>query len=236
MSTQIIEIASWKIISEFIRRYAGKFKVIETHPCSGQYDCLSIYDYAEKHIMDLNRSGSLHIWSKVNEGKKSKGGPIDSYPGIWEDFVLKCHPKEVLDKICRKIGLDCNVTLPPSSPEILSYRFISVFMNHTVFGLDRWECRNGYLDSSGYSSGIVEDFTAFPQAKERLRVNEKHDILNNPAYRFWFIKKNGMPKLCLETTGTAWDANGKHHNLSHLYQKNRKISEVVFEVAKKLLP
>ncbi len=236
MNRQLIEIISWRIISEFIRRYPGKFNIIETHPCSGQYDCLSIYDYSQKHILDLNRGGSLHIWSKVNGRENSNGGPIESYPGVWEDFVIKSNPKEVLDLICRKADLDCNVILPPSSPEILSYRFISVFMNHTVFGMDKWECRNGYLDSSGYSSGVLNDFDLFPPAKERLRINEKNDILNNPAYRFWFIKKNSASKLCLETNGTVWDENGKEYNLSNLYKKNRKITEVVYDVAKKLLP
>jgi hypothetical protein len=236
MNRQIKEVVSWRIISEFIRRYSGKFTVIETHPCSGQYDCLSIYDYSQKHIIDLNRGGSLHICSKVNCRENSNGGPIESYPGVWEDFVIKSNPKDVLDLICRKAGLDCNVTLPPSNPEILSYRFISTFLNHTVFGLDKWECRNGCLDSSGYSSGIVDDFNSFLPAKERLRVNEKHDILSYPAYRFWFIKKNGSPKLCLETKGTVWDENGKEYNLSNLYKKNRRITEVVYHVAKELLP
>jgi hypothetical protein len=236
MNRQIIEIISWRIISEFMRRYAGKFTVIETHPCSGQYDCLSIYDYSQRHILDLNRGGSLHIWSKVNENKKANGGPIDSYPDIWKDFVFEPNPKEILDLICRKAGLNCNITLPPSTPEILSYRFISGFMNQTVFGMDQWECRNGYYDSSGYGTGIINDFDLFPPAKERLRVSEQRDILNIPAYRFWFIQKKGKSKLCLETNGTVWNKKGKAHDLFHLYQKNRRISGVVYEVAKDLLP
>lgn len=236
MNRHTIEIASWKIVSEFMRRYSGNFKIIETHPCSGQYDCLSVYDYSERHIMDFNRGGSLHIWSKANDKKKSNSGPIDSYPEIWEDFISKSNPKKVLDKVCRMAGLDCNVHLPSSSPEILTYRFISTILNQTIFSLDKWECRNGYLDSSGYSHGILIDFDKFPKAKERARINEKSDILNNPAYRFWFIKQNDDPKLCLETNGTVWDKNGQEYDLSQLYKKNRKISEVVYKITNNLLP
>ena len=39
---QLIEIASWRIVSELYRRHPGKFKIIETHPGGGQYDCLSL--------------------------------------------------------------------------------------------------------------------------------------------------------------------------------------------------
>ena len=235
MNRQLIEIASWKIVSEFMRRYSKKFKIIETHPCSGQYDCLSVYDYSEKHIMDFNRGGSLHIFSKVNERKAPNKGVIDSNPKIWEDFIFSSNPKNVLDKICRMIELDYNVTLPPSSPEILTYRFISHFMTQTLFGLEKWECRSGYLDSSGYSFGISKDFELFPLAMERVRIKEKNDILQNPAYRFWFIKKKNAPKLCLETNGTIWDKHGQEYCLSTLYKKNRKIYEVVCKVASEFL-
>ncbi len=44
VNQQLVEIASWRIVSELIRRHPEKFTVIETHPGGVQYDCLTLYD------------------------------------------------------------------------------------------------------------------------------------------------------------------------------------------------
>ncbi len=48
VNKQLTEIASWRIVSELIRRHPEKFTVIETHPGGGQYDCLSPYSMQTK--------------------------------------------------------------------------------------------------------------------------------------------------------------------------------------------
>jgi len=61
MNRQLVEIASWRIVSELMRRYPRKFHVIETHPCSGQYDCLALYTPDGTHVADFNRGGRFRI-------------------------------------------------------------------------------------------------------------------------------------------------------------------------------
>ena len=42
---QITAAVAWQIIYQIMRRYHHKYslRILETHPCSGQYDCLSVY-------------------------------------------------------------------------------------------------------------------------------------------------------------------------------------------------
>lgn len=62
-----------------------------------------------------------------------------------------------------------------------------------------------------------------PTAQERLRVTLANDLLGQPSYRFWFLRKNGKPIVCLETSGFVWIRNeAKTHDLMDLYNKNNR--------------
>ena len=210
MNGQMSEIARWRIISELYRRHPGAFRVIETHPCSGQYDCLSLYE--EKtfhHVADFNISGNMHVW---------KDGQSESLQ--WDRVVDD--PQSTLDHVCDKLRLPSVNKLPPSTPTTLVYRFIATFLTHATLGIHEWQCRNGMFDTSGYGGGVVQDFAHFPLAQERLRIRIDQDRLD-PAYRFWFIRKNGFPLICLETTGLVWVQDAPQAiDLMDLYNKNHR--------------
>lgn len=226
MNRQLTEVASWRIVSELLRRFPGKFQVIETHPGGGMYDCLSIFSNA-RHVADFNRAGSFHVFDS-----SSGQSPLDIWHLLAEEDI-----KDVLDLVCRSLELKAPAKLPPSTPAVIVYRFIAAFLGHSVFGKDEWECRNGYFDSSGMTEcSINSAFELFPEAKDRARVSLPSDLLQIPAYRFWFIKKNGNPVICLETTGLAWNTKGQTFNLNELYKIDKKIWPVVWAVAGHLLP
>ena len=145
INAQLIEIASWRIVSELLRRYPGRFILIETHPGGGQYDCLAIYTKDLKHIADFNRVGSFHIFERL-DGKQVTQEPMD----IWLALITEKRPQKILDEICTNLGLLIPKRVPSSTPEIITYRFIAAFLAGTAFGRDKWECRNGMLDSSGF--------------------------------------------------------------------------------------
>ncbi len=226
MNTQLNEIASWRIVCELFRRFPGKFQVIETHPGGGMYDCLSIFCNS-RHVADFNRAGSFHVFD-------SKGGqpPIDIWRSLAEENI-----QDVLDQVCRSLNLQSPTKLPPSTPEVIVYRLIAAFLGHSAFGKESWECRNGYFDTAGMEeSGVNPAFNLFPHAKERIRVTLSSDLFQTPAYRFWFIKKNGKPVICLETTGAAWNSEGLSFDINSLYKKEKRIWPVVWTVAGNLLP
>ena len=120
----------------------------------------------------------------------------------------------------------------------MAYRVISAFLAHAMFGRVNWECRNGYLDSSGMSGGRRDElFEHFPSARQRLAVRQAGDMLDIPAYRFWFLMRNDQPLLAIEATnGTAWDTSGRETDLFARYRRHRRIWPVVWGVASHLLP
>lgn len=221
MHNQLTEVASWRIVSELLRRFPGEFQVIETHPGGGMYDCLSLFR-DNQHIADFNRVGSFHVFNSTSDHP-----PLDIWRALADEDIQK-----VLDQICRNLELQVPAKLPSSTPDVIVYRFIAAFLGHSAFGKEKWECRNGYFDSSGYEdSGPSKSFDMFPAAQDRTRVNFENDLLRTPAYRFWFIKKNGKPVICLETTGTAWSTEGLSFDLTALYKKEKKIWPLVWAVA-----
>jgi hypothetical protein len=230
MNSQVIEIASWRVVSELHRRYPTKFTVIETHPCSGQYDCLSLFDAEQRHIADFNRKGRLHVFNTFDQSQ-----PPESFD-IWSEILSINDVKETLDKISTMLRLSIPPKLPPSTPTTLAYRFIAEFLTHSAFGIHRWECRNGVFDTSGYGSGVASAFEHFAKAQMRLRIKLPNDVLGEPAYRFWFIYKNKTPVLCFETNGTVWNRNGTEFKLADLYSNKHLIWDVVMEIAGDLLP
>lgn len=226
MNTQLIEIASWQIVSEIQRRYSGKFKVIETHPGGGQYDCLSLFDNKLGHIADINRNGRFHVFRRFDDMPLPE--PLD----LWKEMFDSPNPKLILDEICHGIGLHIPRKLPPGNPTVLVYRFIAHFLKYSVLGIDKWECRNGFFDTSGYGGGLVADFQFFPEAQERLQISLPNDISNEPAYRFWFLRKDDIPVICLETNGLCWTKSRKSYELMKLYQQNsRHIWPLIGEIA-----
>lgn len=235
MNAQLIEIASWRLVSELHRRYPEKFKIIETHPGGGIYDCLTLIealiDRKQRHIADFNRVGRFHVFNRFDD--KEPKEPFH----IWPEMLRSDNPIAILDRVSDLLGLQVPSTLPSSTPTTLVYRFISAFLNHFTFGKDKWECRNGYFDSSDIlGSYEVSDFEYFSLAQQRLRSVFPDDVLEQPAYRFWFLRKDEKPMLCLETTGVVWNLKGASFNLIDLYKKSNRIWPVVYEVAGDYLP
>lgn len=226
MNIQLAEIASWRLVSELFRRYPGKFSLIETHPGGGQYDCLTLLSN-QQHIADFNRIGTFHVT------ENSSGEPsID----IWR-LMAEENVQEALDQVCRRLGLAIPTQIPSSTPEVITYRFVAEFLSHSVFGKARWECRNGYFDSSGMDgSGVSLAFDQFPEVQDRLRVSMPSDVLQTPAYRFWFLLKDDNPVACIETTGTAWIKGGQYFDLAALYKKEKRIWPIISAVIGHMLP
>jgi hypothetical protein len=234
-SRQIIEAASWRLVAELVRRYPDRFTVIETHPGGGTYDCLTLLDQDKAsglHRIDLNRVGSVFVWPR---GSRS-GEWV--WKGCWSEMVATSDPRELLDRLSEHAGLMPVTRLPPAAPAVVAYRVISAFMAHAVFGRVGWECRNGYLDSSGMSGGLRDEmFEHFPLARQRLAIREADDVLDIPAYRFWFLNREDQPFLAVEAkNGIAWDTSGRETDLFARYRRYHRIWPVVWSVAGHLLP
>ena len=229
------EMLSWRLLTETVRRAPLRLRILEMHPGGGQYDCLSLYTVEQEEVAHLNRLGSFTTWATLRE----KGiGPAsaDSWD-IWSDVHTEVTPVELVDGICSRIGLPVPRKLPSSNAPILVYRFIAELLSWTPCRPQTWECRSGYLDTSGWGGGRRESlFEAFPATQRHLDRRQESDLLGEPAYRFWFILRDGEPVLCLETTGLVWNLNGDSIEIVDEYRKVKRLWPLIFKMADHLLP
>ena len=234
VNRQLEEILSWRFVTEILRRFPSKFSIIEAHPCSGQYDCLvlSPKDRVEFAI-DVNRGGgSVH----VHQSALGIGDDTLLYSD-WLENMLGDNPVSFLDKISRDARLEIPHKLPLSTPEVITYRFISEFLTHSIGRLEKWECRNGYFDSSMYSAVNQGWFSSFPKLRDYTEVRDlEWSSDESYAYNFWFLLKNGTPMLCLDTKGKAYDLDNNTFDLAAIYKESRRIWDVIFKVSGGLLP
>ena len=111
------------------------------------------------------------------------------------------------------------------------------FLTHTVGRLERWECRNGFCDTSGYGGGKRELwFKCF------LGISTEHSprgLANGrleSAFGYWFILKNDEPVICLDTDSRLYKLGGEVHDLMASYGRHKRVWPVIVETALELLP
>ena len=228
-SRAIGQVASWRLAAEIVRRYPGRFFVIEMHPGGGTYDCIGLISRNENlhpYSIVLNLGGTIAI--SVDglgyEGSQSQAA---------RELMATENPVATLDKLCGDAGLPAE-GLPPLTREAVAYRVIVAFLTHAIFAKFKWECRNGYDDSSGMSGGGRRDhlFKRFPEALNRLASDEFQSLSGEPSYRFWFLLKDGHPYFAIEPErGLAWDLKGKRTDLYGEYSASRRIWPVVLKMA-----
>ena len=189
-SRQLIEAASWRLVCELCRRHPG-FQVVETHPGGGLYDCLDMFFAGDKPPVrpriSINRAGSLHFFAASPSWKQ--------WETFWQDYLGASDPREILNRVCLSADLTIPAHLPATTPRVIVFRFIAAFLSQTVLGKTKWECRNGYFDSSGPegSERAKQWFRLFPAAQIASERKEAPDVLGVPAYRFWFLCQERPP-------------------------------------------
>jgi len=123
-----------------------------------------------------------------------------------------------------------------SNGEVLGYRVMTALLSTAAYGRVRWECRNGYVDSSGPGGAGVRDeyFAAFPATRSWLEETPKMPF-GISQYGFWFLVRDGDPVLCSHVTGRVADRLGNVHDLVSLYQSHGHILPMAVSVARTAL-
>lgn len=226
---QLDEALSWRLVTELWRRFPDRYCLIETHPGGGQHDCLSLIKFADglQSVLDVNRGGGrVHVH-------------VGQSPQSWQEWAdrMLTEPGQFLDEIETAIGISPLKTLPKSTPTTICFRYICEFLTHAIGRLERWECRNGFQDTSGYGDGKLESwFNRFPGIETRQPPKRLADGKLDVAYSYWFLVNNEEPVLCLDTDGRVYTLGGDLHDLVAIYAKRKRLWPVIAETAIALLP
>lgn len=169
--------------------------------------------------ISLNRVGSAHFSSFAGEPH------LESWQDFGAAYAAAKDPRSVVIELERRAGLRPPIAVPVSTPQSLTYRVIAAILATTVFGRVAYECRNGMDDNSGMGGTIRRDelFAPFPEPRSRAAVNKPGDWCDEPACRFWFIKREGEPIIALEPgSGFVWNRAGLRHDLPDLWPASGK--------------
>ncbi len=146
-------------------------------------------------------------------------------------------PLGFLEEIGDAIGIAAPKPLPKSTPTTVSFRYVCELLTHAVGRLEKWECRNGFCNTSGYGGGKRESlFNCFPDIGGDQAPKEVAEGKLSRAYDYWFLLRDSEPMLCVDTGGRLYKRDGNVHDLTAIYAKHKRVWPVIAETAMELLP
>jgi hypothetical protein len=233
LTPSLIELASWTLATELMRRAPDLLRIIETHPGGGQYDCLSIVRTdRDHHLCAFNRLGSFTAFKRFDFGHDCW-----TQINVWDHIARGESTRSILDEICTILCLPLRSPLPTVTPVSLTYRVITATLRTKTFSPANWNCLNGFLDSSGLGGcGIRKDlFSPFATVPAPLSSEKSKNSTLARASDFWFLCCNDEPIICLETAGRAYSTKGAMIELQPEYARRRNICDVVAELHARFL-
>jgi hypothetical protein len=226
----LIELASWTLATEMIRRAPKSLYIMETHPGGGQSDCLSIVRTdLQKWICVFNRIGSFTAFSWFDSGRDCDSKlQID----VWGRIAKGDSTREILDEICNIVRLPIPSSLPAGTTASLTYRIITAVLQIKTFAPKRWSCLNGFCDSSGFiCCGIRRElFRYFPSVEPPSESEESYIHGLDDPLRFWFLRCDEEPMICFETTGRAYSRKGVMIDFKSIYARRHNLYDAVAEI------
>ena len=223
----LVELASWTLATEVMRRAPEVLRIVETHPGGGQYDCLSIIRTdRDFHLCALNRLGSFTAFKRFDSGHD-----CSSQIDVWDRIARGDSTRTLVDEICRTLHLPGPSPLPAATPVSLTYRVITAMLRTKTFSPVRWRCLNGFL-ASGFGGSEIRRhlFSSFPTVQIPSSSETSKDSVLSRAADFWFLCCEDEPIICLEIAGCAYFREGVMIEVQPEYARRRSIYDVVAEL------
>jgi hypothetical protein len=217
------ELGSWRIAAELVRRHPEELLVIETHPGDGQYDCLSIYRRSHhssrsglETFLQMNRAGRGHVDAEV----PSEEGRIRPN---WLDIMATSDLRnDVVLPIEQSREIESPSKTPATTSRSVGVRLIAEMLQVQVHHHVAFTARNGMEDSSGMGgTGVREVLFREFGILDQLNEHEDDDVLEEPAYRFWFVKSTdsrNTPVAAIDVrNGLVWTKSLRGSDLMSMY-------------------
>jgi uncharacterized short protein YbdD (DUF466 family) len=168
---------------------------MELHPGGGQYDCIGLClnseQFPRKCLCQFNQPAQhLHVfgyYSKPALRLEDLGWP--DYNNYVEAFLSAHDPKQVVDQVEQVLGLPPlkGKQLPPTTPEVLSFRLISALTERYMLARECVDVRCGWYDSSGMEGCYVrKELSFFPEIQRQID-NAQVDMKARVAMGYWLL-------------------------------------------------
>lgn len=227
-SRDLIEAWSWRLATELTRRCPTGAKILETHPCSGQYDCLDVTlspAGGAPVTIAFNRHGTAHVFPARGERIR--------WPDVWERAATAESLRPLLDELCALAGLTVPARLPPSTPATLTWRVMAAAIEALALSPGNWRLRSG-VEISDFGRTRDEFYAAFDGGPALPSDSEESRF--DTASVEWFLCTAERPVLRFDTANArCWLADGEPaRDLRAAYGEARSIGRVAFSLLGRL--
>ena len=227
----IAHAAAWRVAAELIRRHPNDLYALELHPGMGQHDCIDLY---LREGSELGDPGSLFRFG-VSQGGRINGRSRreKGYPRFhWID-VLFAHNlyADIIEHLERGEDLPTSPDAPAINAKSIGTQVIATALAMRALSEQPLVAYNGVYDSSGYegSGANIAYFTGFgSMADEITRTGDEKDLVEHPAYRFWFLlpantSRYERPLMGIDTwNGLVWTKSVTRGNLDAMFRESRR--------------
>lgn len=199
-SRRVTEAVTWTLIADIMRRHEATagLRVLETHPCGGTYDCLTVIQPTPREFgpsVSFNvGSGNATCFGTFGPRRRVErpawaGSDPDPDRLAYVEAVLRAeHRMPVVNYLEAMLGLPSPERSPATTRHGLAYRVMAEVAARSTFDgpFVCWE--NGREDTSGYGS----DDPVRPAVRRVPELARRVDAAGAPAtpadapgYRYW---------------------------------------------------
>ena len=207
---------AWRTLTEIARRHPDlPLRLVETHPCGGQYDCLTMIrlpDYAE--VCTFNLAGTGLLLGKPFGRRRPGGG----FGAAYADDIWR-YPQHGLGDDRASLAREIEAWLgfpegPPASLRStaagLSLGVVAELLDRVALGSRPVDVRNGWLDSSGYADVGVRPWARPLVVARGVPADAEWVAQRAVAIRFWALDRQTdaeRPRVVVDiATSAVWVA------------------------------
>lgn len=225
MNTPFYEARAWQIATQIIRRSPAKLTLLESGFEDGFYILHSIVPrdvagpreaYARR-LIDINRHGTIL-------GREDRQLPPALEHAGREPALLFDEARDFYRKLTTELALPDPRPRPPSTPEILAFRFVSAWLQlYTAVGRI-YGCSQGVDAWLEVQTSYFAAFGSHPEIA--VLANDRHTDPDqwHPAHRYFFIVDCAegpgyeTPLACVGTDGLVRTPDGATFDIPMLYR------------------
>lgn len=221
MLTPFHEARAWHIATQIVRRAPGTLTLLESTFEDGFYILHSIVPRGatgplaayRQRLVDVNRHGTIvsragrQLSPELETAMRDPTLLFDRAPRLYQDLTAS-------------LGMADPRPLPPSTPEVISFRFVVAWLQlHSALGRS-YACWQGV----DYEGRVRANYFGAFQQQQLGGLATEHRLDQArwcPEYGFWFIAEADEPPVaCVDSHGMLHTPDGTTFDIRLIYRES----------------